>query len=459
MIKISKIGLPMSKQKLAFILPLSLAYGSINVLAPAHYSVYPQNGLQTIVWEQSDISKLSDFQFYLSSDSGLNWGYIASKKSIQAIDSLEWRIPSYITTEACLIRMISDTDTVQSGYFTVEQTPIVGNLIPNGNFSKGISGWKLESTNRLVNARVADGILTVTTETPDNPLTNKNIDEITLTISGFPLEQKTIYSTSFDLTTYSSVPYIWAELSSTNDDAYCDGFSVNTTQTVKHHSRGVASYEGATDATFRLKLGAVSDSISLSNVMVTPLPVDSNEVVICYPQYKEKLNSNEPYEIRWLTQGAIPRVSIEVSTNNARTFFPLTGTIVNTGKYLWTPDYPARDCFVRIRGLNSEGKECSSSYEGQFDIVDSPVSVVVPQTMHNCQNRITVNGGYLMLSNQSVGAKQVQLFGISGKIINSFSLDSTSGVMKLGELVPGVYFTRIIDRDGATLSTQKLSIN
>jgi MYXO-CTERM domain-containing protein len=105
--------------------------------------------------------------------------------------------------------------------------------------------------------------------------------------------------------------------------------------------------------------------------------VKGTGLVVAAPDGGEKLAKSAPYEIQWATVGTIPTVTLEVSTDDGKTYSTIASAIPNTGKHTWNvPDVDTDTAIVRVSSA-SDAKVFDESNAG-FIIGAGSVTTAIP---------------------------------------------------------------------------------
>jgi len=93
--------------------------------------------------------------------------------------------------------------------------------------------------------------------------------------------------------------------------------------------------------TYEFHIGARINGYSNENVKIygDQFTANSWAVNVTFPNGNEVLKKNSSYSITWTSQGDMPLVKIEFSSNGGSTWNLVANNVNNSGSYSWsTPD-------------------------------------------------------------------------------------------------------------------------
>ncbi len=158
--------------------------GKCLITRPYIGSVLKAGSEFNIQWT-NDPAPLIDLEYSL--DSGLTWIKIVD--SIENLQAYLWNVPAQ-SSKNCKIRIRSaGTDSVigTSAIFEINKfgVPVkVGELISNGNFSNGTSGWHTAFNQARGGAEVSNGIYSIKIESPGDSLNSMILSQGEMNVQG-----------------------------------------------------------------------------------------------------------------------------------------------------------------------------------------------------------------------------------------------------------------------------------
>ncbi len=167
--------------------------GKCLITRPYIGSVLKAGSEFNIQWINESVA-LIDLEYSL--DSGLTWNSIAD--SIENLQAYLWNVPSQ-SSKNCKIRIKNaENDSVvgTSAFFEINKfgVPIkIGELVSNGNFSNGTSGWHTAFNQARGGAEVNDGIYSIDIESPGDSLNTMVLSQGEMNVQGMKA-----YILSFD---------------------------------------------------------------------------------------------------------------------------------------------------------------------------------------------------------------------------------------------------------------------
>lgn len=172
---------------------IEIENGKCLITKPYAGSVIKAGSEFNIQWTNEPVP-LIDLEY--SIDSGLTWNPIAD--SIENLQAFLWNVPAK-SSKNCKIRIKNaETDSVvgTSAFFEINKfgVPIkIGELVSNGNFSNGTSGWHTAFNQARGGAEVKDGIYSIDVESPGDSLNSMVLSQGEMNVQG-----KKAYILSFD---------------------------------------------------------------------------------------------------------------------------------------------------------------------------------------------------------------------------------------------------------------------
>lgn len=113
--------------------------------------------------------------------------------------------------------------------------------------------------------------------------------------------------------------------------------------------------------------GVVSDNFAI---------VKGTGLVLGAPDGGEVLNKGMSFDIRWATVGTIPKVALDYSIDDGKTYLPIIASTPNTGKYTWTvPGMDSSHALVRVSSVASAAVHDESN-AGFTLLASAPESVI-----------------------------------------------------------------------------------
>lgn len=167
--------------------------GKCLITKPCIGSVLKAGSEFNIQWTNEPVP-LIDLEYSL--DSGLTWNSIAD--SIENLQAFLWNVPTQSSIN-CKIRIKSaENDSVigTSAFFEINKfgVPIkIGELVSNGSFTNGTSGWHTAFNQARGGAEVNDGIYSIDIESPGDSLNSMILSQGEMNVQG-----KKAYILSFD---------------------------------------------------------------------------------------------------------------------------------------------------------------------------------------------------------------------------------------------------------------------
>jgi hypothetical protein len=168
--------------------------GKCLITRPYIGSILKAGSEYNIQWTNEPVP-LIDLEYSL--DSGLTWNPIAD--SIENLQAFLWSVPAQ-SSKNCKIRIKNaENDSVigTSAFFEINRfgVPIkIGELVTNGNFSNGTSGWHTTFNHARGGAEVKDGIYSIDIESPGDSLNSMILSQGDMNVQG-----KRAYLLSFDV--------------------------------------------------------------------------------------------------------------------------------------------------------------------------------------------------------------------------------------------------------------------
>ncbi|MFH1459976.1 MAG: hypothetical protein ABIG64_06340, partial [Candidatus Omnitrophota bacterium] len=266
--------------------------GGFNISGPNGGEVWAVGSTHDIVW--STFGSIANVRLVYSSNNGANWTNIIA--STPNIDTYSWTIPDRISTE-CLIR-VSDTGDpdakdVSNAVFKIHG--LLNLTAPNGGEEWGVN------TNQDI------------TWTSTGTMTDLKIEYSTDSGSTYPNVISAAIAVSLGT-------YEW-----TIPDVIMSTLKVKITDvldsTVYDESNGVFKIKGSFNLT--------------------------------YPNGGQSLIVDELENITWTTQGTVPNIRLDYSTNGGVTYANvITNSVANINTYPWTiPDNISNQCRVRVAAV------------------------------------------------------------------------------------------------------------
>lgn len=415
------------------------------ILAPADYSVYPQNEHVSIIWEQENPPVEKEFQFSISRDSGRHWSYFKSEISSQARDTLNWRLPAHLKGPGLQIQMVSSDSlmSAKSGIFTVSAPEETENHIPNGTFDLGVSHWQLESPQYPIDVTVDSGLMKIAFDCDSVDLGKKK--SVTLSTQNIEVEESVLYQ--FDILMKSG-SVSWVDLYDSYNDVWYEGTALELVSSdsltgLSRYRGYLAAIESNSGVTLSFALSSESDivvdEVSMSSAV-------DEQLTILAPVYHEVIPCYKPYEFRWAFSGDIPYVTIQACYDNYGYYFTLEEKIVNTGAYTWTSKSPSPDFYLRILGYNSQGEEVVNVTEGQAHVLEVD-PVALSQTGVDSKNiSLSVEDRGITLTGVTENI-EVAVFDVKGRELKRTNLIDDAAI-SLKTLSAGCYIVQAAGSKG-----------
>ncbi|HEX3019080.1 MAG TPA: carbohydrate binding domain-containing protein [Chitinispirillaceae bacterium] len=167
--------------------------GKCLITKPFIGSVLKAGSEFNVQWINEPVATI-DIEF--SSDSGVTWVKVAD--SIANLQAYLWSVPA-ISSKKCKIRIKNtENDSVvgTSAIFEINKfgVPIkIGELVTNGNFSNGTTGWNTSFVDARGGAEVNKGVYSINVENPGDSLNSMILSQGEMNVQG-----NTPYVLSFD---------------------------------------------------------------------------------------------------------------------------------------------------------------------------------------------------------------------------------------------------------------------
>jgi hypothetical protein len=288
---------------------------SITVTSPNGQEYWPVDAARVIQWKNT--GAVGNVKIEYSTDNGENWTGIIGSTANNG--TYPWTVPDSVSSQ-CLVR-ISETDgdpvDTSDALFTIEEPTSITVTSPNGG-----EQWMVNSS-----------------------------PEITWTSSG------NIGTVIIDYSVDNGETWTNAATAVENDGSYT----------------WLVPGRPSDNCLIRI-IGRTTDGNweDVSDAVFSIVPPGAGITVIS-PNGGENLVSGSTYEITWTSTGSIPRVFIELTTDNRNTWFTVVPSTENDGSYEWiVPNTPSTGCQVRISQAEVDNKSITDASDAVFSIIFSP---------------------------------------------------------------------------------------